>query len=131
MLKRPLVDKDSVTRADPSLHQRLRVGIFNVNAEDLGLSSGENNFDNVVKQLLIDVDLFNHFSGRQNISGCCCGLNLLGLLISHAPDDFFFFLLVGIVDSELEHKAVDLGFGQGIGPLLLNGIQCLKMHLRA
>ena len=33
-----------------------------------------------------------------------------------------FLAVAGIVDPQLEDKAVELGFGQGVGPLLLDGV---------
>ena len=37
-------------------------------------------------------------------------------------DDVLFLAVARIVDPQLKDKAVELGFGQGIGPLLLDGI---------
>ena len=37
-------------------------------------------------------------------------------------DDLKLFVLVGVVDADLEHEPVELGFGEWIGALLLDGV---------
>ena len=89
----------------------------------LRLARGEDDVDDVVLDLVVDVDLVDQGARAEDLVGGHHGADALVVpRHRHPVEDLALLLARGIADAELQHEAVDLGLGEGVGPLLLDRV---------
>src|SRR5216684_4033285 len=57
-------------------------------------------------------------SGFRSLRRYCSGCRV----VQNCIDDLALIALAGVSDDHLQHEAIDLGFGQRVGSLLLDGV---------
>ena len=94
-----------------------------VNAVMLGIARRQDRIDDVILELVIHIDRVNHATGGQDVVRRHDGRDpQIGFTGGHSFEDGAFLRAVGIVHNDLEHEAVNLGFGQRVGALLFERI---------
>ena len=79
--------------------------------------------DDVLLDEGIDVDLLDRFLGPQQLfyaDDLLQGVD--GVLVLLPVEDFDLFVLAGVAEADAQHEAVELGFGQGEGAFILDGV---------
>lgn len=88
-----------------------------------GLTSGVDEVDDVIADFIIDVDGVNDLAGRRDFVGANDGVDSgVGGGGGHGVEDPTFFFETRVVDFDFEHETVDLGFGEGVGAFLIDGV---------
>src|SRR5262252_644966 len=89
----------------------------------LRLARGEDDADDVVLDLVVDVDLVDEGAGAEDLVGGNHRADpLVVLRHGHPVEDLTLLLPRRVDDAELQHEAVHLRLGQGVGSLLLDGV---------
>ncbi len=86
------------------------------------IAGGQDQVQHIVLDLFVDVYAAHHLARPQKLPGADDGADRGQWIAGHAVDDHALLVGLGIVDDHLEHEAVHLGLGQGIGALLLDGV---------
>ena len=115
---RRLRQGDGGTRTGPVFYQgrqvfQLRLG---------GIPCRVYDVDDVVDNAFVHVQLGDAVPRFHDRLGRGDGIDGDGITTRHASHDLLFFIARGISYAQLEHEAVHLCLGKGIGPLLLDGI---------
>ncbi len=92
------------------------MGFFGVGA------GGADESDSGAGGVIGDGDAANEILEGADLVGVEEFLDVGFVVAGGAADDLFFFGCAGITDADLEHKAVELGFGEGIGAFLFDGV---------
>ena len=87
------------------------------------IARGLDQVDDILLDLRIHVDCVGKLSQAHHILGRQHGRDLvLHCRASHSTQDLQLVLALRVIHSELEHEAIHLSFGQGIGALLLDRV---------
>jgi len=97
--------------------------IFDVDLVVFGGSGGADEVDDIILYLVVDVDVVDDFSGCEDVFWSDDGAGGGEVTGSgHEIEDLAFFASGGVTDLEFEHEAIDLGFGEGVGAFLFDGV---------
>ena len=87
-----------------------------------GGAGGIDDIHDVTLDFLVHIDVADHVAGANDVFRLHHGLGLGELSGIVHTDNLSLLVLLGIGDHHLEHKTVHLGFRQGIGAFLLDGV---------
>jgi len=90
----------------------------------LGVPGGLDDIDNVVFDGVIDVYFFGDVLKETHVAEAQDGRGFGEGVLFYAVKDFEFFVYVGVIEFFFEEEAVELGFGEGVGSFLFNGVLC-------
>ena len=88
-----------------------------------GVAGGADEINDVILDFVIEVDGVDDVAGGEDLGDVDHGRGggqPAGA--GHEFEDLALLLAGGVIDAELEHEAIDLGFGEGIGAFLFDGV---------
>jgi len=88
-----------------------------------GFAGGEDDVDDVVFHASVDEDGVDEFTGADDVGRFEDALDVeVRGGGAHEVEDLSFLLAGGVPDLEFEHESVELGFGEGVGAFLFEGV---------